>query len=127
MSAPHHGWSEKRFENVIGMMLRVGVILAAAIVLLGGVLYLQQYGAVEPDYRLFRGEASDLRSMHAIFGDAALGHSRGLIQLGLLLLIATPVARVAFSVAAYIVERDWIYAAITLFVLGILLYSLTSA
>ena len=52
MSAPHHGWSEKRFENVIGMMLRVGVILAAAIVLLGGVLYLQQYGAVEPDYRL---------------------------------------------------------------------------
>jgi uncharacterized membrane protein len=127
MTTPRHGWSEKRLESVIGMVLRVGVILAATIVLLGGVLYLVQYGAVEPDYRLFRGEASDLRSMHAIFGDAALGHSRGLIQLGLLLLIVTPVARVAFSVAAYIAERDWIYAAITLFVLAILWYSLTSA
>jgi uncharacterized membrane protein len=127
LSAPHHGWSERRFENVIGMMLRGGVLLAAAIVLMGGLLYLVPYGGVEPDYRLFRGEASDLRSMHAIFGDAAAGHSRGLIQLGLLLLIATPIARVAFSVAAYIAARDWMYAAITLLVLGILLYSLTSA
>jgi uncharacterized membrane protein len=122
-----HGISEKRFESLIGAMLRAGVILAAVVVLLGGVLYLIKSGVVTPDYRIFRGEASDLRSMRAIFGDALAGHSRGLIQLGLLILIATPVARVAFSVAAYLSERDWLYTAITLLVLGILVYSLTSA
>jgi uncharacterized membrane protein len=121
-----HGISEKRFESLIGTMLRAGVILAAAVVLLGGVLYLKKFGAVTPDYRIFHGEASDLRSLRAIFGDAVTGHSRGLIQLGLLILIATPIARVAFSVAAYLSERDWLYTAITLLVLGILVYSLTS-
>jgi uncharacterized membrane protein len=122
-----HGISEKRFESLIGMMLRGGVILAAAVVLAGGALYLAKFGAVQPDYRIFRGEPSDLRFVRAIATDAAARRARGLIQLGLLILIATPVARVAISVIAYISERDWLYTAITLLVLGILLYSLTGA
>ena len=127
MAELHQGISEKRFESVISAMLRTGVILAAAIVSIGGVMYLLKFDTMKPDYRVFHGEANDLRYMHAIVGAAASGTSRGLIQLGLLLLIATPVARVAFSVIAYISERDWLYAAITLLVLGILVYSLTSA
>jgi uncharacterized membrane protein len=54
-------------------------------------------------------------------------HSRGLIQLGLLLLIATPVARVAFSVLAFAEQRDWLYVSITLVVLAVLVYSLASS
>lgn len=127
MTGTHHGISEKRFESVISTMLRAGVILSALTVLAGGILYLVKFDAVRPDYRVFHGEANDLRYMHAIVGAAASGTSRGLIQLGLLLLIATPIARVAFSVIAYISERDWLYTAITLVVLGILIYSLTSA
>jgi uncharacterized membrane protein len=127
MSEAHHGISEKRFESVIGTMLRAGVILAAAIVVAGGGMYVVRSGDVTPEYRMFRGEATDLRYMHAIFADAAAGQARGLIQLGLLVLIATPIARVAFSVAAYFSERDWLYTVVTLFVLGVLIYSLTSA
>jgi uncharacterized membrane protein len=122
-----HGISEKRIESLIGVMLRGGVLLAAAVVLAGGSLYVAKFGDVRPDYRIFRGEPSDLRFVRAITADAASRHARGLIQFGLLILIATPVARVAFSVIAYISERDWLYTAITLLVLGILLYSLTSA
>src|SRR6202034_1463482 len=122
-----HGISEKRFESLIGVMLRGGVILAAVVVLAGGCLYLAQFGELRADYRIFRGEPGDLRFVRAIAADAAGRHARGLIQFGLLILIATPVARVAFSVIAYISERDWLYTAITLLVLGILLYSLTSA
>ena len=48
------------------------------------------------------------------------GRGRALIQLGLLLLIATPVARVAFSVFAFERQRDWTYVGITLFVLAVL-------
>ena len=47
-----------------------------------------------------------------------------LIQLGLLVLIATPIARVILSVFVFLYERDWPYVFITLVVLGILLYSL---
>jgi uncharacterized membrane protein len=119
--------SEKDFESWIGILLRVGVVLAAAVVLIGGALYLAKYGSVKPDYRIFHGEPTDLRSVGGIFHEAISWHSRGLIQLGLLILIATPIARVAFSAVAFAVERDWLYVATTLFVLAILLYSLTSA
>ena len=50
--------------------------------------------------------------------------SGGIIQAGLLLLIATPVARVVFSVFAFALQRDRTYVFVTLIVLGILLYSL---
>jgi uncharacterized membrane protein len=125
--AAARGISEKRFESVIGQMLRAGVIVSAALVFIGGMLYLAKFGSVRPDYRIFRSEPTDMRFVQPVVADAAARHARGLIQLGLLILIATPIARVAFSVFAYISERDWLYAAITLAVLGILLYSLTSA
>ncbi|MGD1210906.1 MAG: DUF1634 domain-containing protein [Candidatus Acidiferrales bacterium] len=122
-----HGMSEERFEGLIGNLLRAGVILAAAVVLTGGVLYLAKYGAQRPQYQAFRGEPSDLRQVSQIFREAVSLHSRGLIQLGLLILIATPVARVAFSVLAFAEQRDWLYVSITLIVLAVLVYSLVNS
>jgi uncharacterized membrane protein len=122
-----HGIGEKRFEKLIGAVLRGGVILAATIAFVGGVLYLLHGGAVNSNYQIFHGEPSDLRQVQPVVADAAAGHARALIQLGLLILIATPVARVALSVVAYFSERDWLYTAITVIVLAILIYSLTSA
>jgi uncharacterized membrane protein len=122
-----HGLSEKRFEALIGILLRTGVLLAATVVLAGGVLFLAKYDEVKPDYRIFRGEPTYLRSIGGVVGDAISLHSRGIIQLGLLLLIATPIARVAFSVAGFASERDWLYVGITLVVLGVLIYSLMSS
>lgn len=58
--------------------------------------------------------------------DALELRSRGIIQLGLLLLLATPVARVAFSIYAFAHQRDLTYVFITSIVLAILLYSLAS-
>jgi uncharacterized membrane protein len=46
------------------------------------------------------------------------------IMLGLLLLVATPVARVVFSVAGFLRERDFLYVVLTLIVLAVLLSSL---
>ena len=51
------------------------------------------------------------------------GHGRGLIQLGVLLMIATPVIRVVFAVVAFALEKDWIYTGVSCFVLAILTYS----
>jgi uncharacterized membrane protein len=39
------------------------------------------------------------------------------------MLVATPVARVAFSVFAFFKERDWLYVGLTLIVLSVLMFS----
>jgi uncharacterized membrane protein len=117
-------WTDQRIENIVGNLLRAGVLFSAVVVLCGGVLYLIKYGHAPADYRIFRGEPTDLKSLTGIVRDAFTLHSRGLIQLGLLLLIATPVARVAFSIFGFAEEKDRMYVAFTVIVLLILLYSL---
>jgi uncharacterized membrane protein len=125
MSEPKHGWTDERVEQVVGNLLRAGVILAAAVVLIGGVMYLFEHGTEKvPDRHQFRGMPADLRSPRRILADALELKSVGVIQLGLLLLIATPVARVIFSVFAFALQRDFTYVLITLIVLAVLLYSL---
>jgi len=118
-------WSDDRVQRVIGTLLRWGVILAAATVLVGGVMYFGSCGSTIPDYKVFRGVPPELRVVTGIVREAVSLNPLGLIQFGLLLLIATPVARVAFSVAAFALQRDRTYVAVTLFVLAVVLLSLT--
>ena len=116
--------NDEQVAWIIGTLLRVGVILAAATVLAAGIWYLAEFGGAAPDHHAFRGEPSDLRSIPGIVRGAVSLRQRDVIQFGLLLLIATPVLRVAFSVAAFALEGDRIYVVITLIVLAILLFSL---
>lgn len=125
--ASGQAWNDRQFETVIGRLLRTGVIVAAAWVLAGGVRYVVEYRGTKPDYKVFQGEPADLRYARDIVHDAMGLHARGLIQLGLLLLIATPIVRVAFSVIGFAMEKDWMYVGITLFVLTLLIYSLSSS
>ena len=118
-------WTDDQVEQSLGTLLRSGVIIAGAVVLFGGIFYLLHYGSSFPDYRVFRGEPADLRDVAGIVKDSLSFSSRGLIQLGLLLLIATPVLRVVFSILAFALQRDWTYVATTLIVLSVLIYSLS--
>lgn len=118
------GSTEQWIEQIVGNLLRLGVMLAATIVLIGGSLYLVRYGATLPQYSGFQGEPSDLRSISGIVADALSLRSRGLIQLGVLLLMATPVARVAFLTLAFTHQRDHLYAIMAFVVLALLVYSL---
>jgi uncharacterized membrane protein len=117
-------WSDKRLDVVVGNLLKTGVLTAAAVVLVGGIIYLARHGGELPDVKVFHGESSDLRSVGGIMGGALAGHGRGLIQLGLLLLIATPVARVALLSAGFALQRDRFYVLVSLVVLTLLLYGL---
>lgn len=116
--------TDQRIDEWMGVLLRTGVMLAASIVLVGGVVYLTRHHVPATDYHKFQGEPEDLRSVSGILRGAASLHGRGLIQLGLLILIATPVARVGYSFAAFLYQRDWLYAGVTVIVLGLLFYSL---
>lgn len=117
-------WIEHEVEVLLGRLLQWGVAIAASVVLVGGVLYLIRFGGGEPQYGTFRGEPDDLRHVVGIVRSVAGGGSRGIIQLGLLLLIATPVARVALSLLVFVRDRDRLYVRLTAFVLIILMLSL---
>jgi uncharacterized membrane protein len=117
-------FTDQTAEEIIGNLLRAGVLLSAAVVSVGAFIYLIRHGLSVTDYYAFRGEPNDLRHVRGILRQAVGLHGRGIIQLGLLLLIATPVARVAFSVIAFAIEKDRMYVFFTLIVLAVLLYSL---
>jgi uncharacterized membrane protein len=117
-------WKDQRIELIIGNLLRAGVLLSATVVVIGGVIYVSRHGSAIVDYRNFRGELSPLRNFAGILHGMRQLSGRAIIQFGLLLLIATPVARVIFSAVAFAWERDYLYVAFTLVVLAVLSYSL---
>jgi uncharacterized membrane protein len=116
-------WRDRRIEIILGNLLRTGVLVSAAVVLVGASIYLSRHAHEPADYRVFRGEPSEYRTIRGVIQSVISGRGQGIIQLGLLLLIATPIARVAFSVVGFAIEHDRLYVAFTLIVLAILLYS----
>jgi uncharacterized membrane protein len=114
-------------EIVLGNLLRWGTLISAAVITLGGIGYLMTSGGETPDYGVFRGEPAGLRSIAGIVTNAFARHSSGVIQLGLLLLVATPIARVIGALVAFALRRDLKYVVISSLVLAALLYSLLAS
>jgi uncharacterized membrane protein len=117
-------WTDARLEILVGIMLRTGVLLAAAIVLFGGIIYLVHSHGPRPDYAHFHAEPLQLITLSGILHGVAALNPESIIMLGLLVLIATPVARVVMCVVGFLFERDHLYVAVSSIVLAILLYSL---
>lgn len=113
-----------RVETILGNLLRTGVALAAIVVALGAAVYLGDPGVERADYHTFRGGPGGWQGVGGLVRSAAAGQGRAIILLGIVLLIATPVARVVFACGAFVRERDWRYVGITVVVLGVLAYSL---
>jgi uncharacterized membrane protein len=109
----------------VAAMLRLGVSLAALVVLVGGVLSLRQPWSLTPDHTHFQAGDETLRSISGIFRGAVHLNSQSIIQMGLVILIATPVARVVLCVVGFARQRSALYVAISSIVLAILVYSLT--
>jgi len=121
---PKAAQDDSALDAKIGILLQIGVFSSAAVILLGGVLALARHGREMPNYAAFHGVPDGLNSLSGIAAGAMHGHSLAIIQFGILMLIATPVARVIFSVFAFLAERDFLYVAISALVLAVLCYSL---
>lgn len=118
---------ERSVELAIGRMLRAGVVAAAIVTALGGLLLLAHHGGAPADFAVFRGETAPFRGVSAIFAGVAAGESAAIVQLGLLLLIATPIMRVALSLLAFARLKDWTYVVLSAIVLAVLLFGLSGA
>jgi uncharacterized membrane protein len=119
--------NDKQVEILIGQVLRAGVLLSCFVTLIGLALYLVHHATTTPDYRVFHSVNAPLRSVYLLIPNAFHGNPLAIIQLGVLLLIATPVARVAFLVVAFALERDRMYVVVSGLVLVILLGSILFA
>ena len=124
MSEPRQGPSDFAVEQLVGRLLQVGVLIAAVVTIVGGLMLLAHHGHEVPVYTPFRGEPAELTTLGGIVRGAFALDARAIIQLGLVCLIATPVMRVAFTLVAFVLQRDRMYVLITAIVLTLLLYGL---
>lgn len=115
-----------QIHTLIGIILRAGVILSSIIALFGGVIYLLRHGKEFPAYTVFHDESVTYGSFTKIIKGSLAFRGREIIQLGLMVLIATPVARVFFSALGFLLEKDWLYVGISMLVLGIIAFSMLS-
>ncbi|BAY62266.1 hypothetical protein NIES22_23380 [Calothrix brevissima NIES-22] len=120
-------FGELSLETILSNLLRYGVLLASTVVFIGGILYLIRHGSEPVNYKFFQGEPAEFCSPLGVINAVLAGSRRGIIQLGLLLLIAIPVLRVVISLLTFIWRREFAYVIITLIVLASLTYSLVGA
>ncbi len=118
-------WTDEQVDQLLGNLLRIGVIVATIVAVIGGGLLLAQRGLMPASGRVFASEPPELRSVGGIIRGVAARQPAAIVQLGLVLLIATPVARVAMSLVAFILQRDRVYVVVTTIVLALLFFSLT--
>ncbi len=117
---------DRDIQSIIGWVLRIGVVTSICIVFIGGVIYLSRHGSSIADYHTFKGVPLFVQDTRGIIHGILTGRGRAIIQAGIILLIATPVIRVAFSAVGFIIEKDHLYTALTLIVLSIIVFSMLS-
>jgi uncharacterized membrane protein len=120
-------FDDARMEVIMGRLLQVGVLLAASVVLVGGAMYVSAHAGEAANYRVFVAQPAGVRRLPALVGGIVRGDASAVIQLGILLLVATPIGRVVFAVIGFMLERDRLYVAVSLTVLAVLLVGLLRA
>jgi len=117
-SGSGHSAADAKMELLLGYVLRAGVIVSALLTVTGAAFLLLANGN-RPGRQLIA--SSGEFSRNALFHGIAHGDGNAIIMLGLMVLFATPVLRVAGMIVGFLRERDWLYAAISCAVLAILI------
>ncbi|WP_321436836.1 DUF1634 domain-containing protein [uncultured Bacteroides sp.] len=116
---------DRDLQRIIGTLLRIGVVSASIIALIGGVIYLSVHGMESmPDYSKFHNEAPIYTHLSGIISGVLSLNARSIMQLGVVVLIMTPIMRVICSLFSFGMEKDRMYVIITFVVLSIILFSM---
>ncbi|KAA5537389.1 DUF1634 domain-containing protein [Taibaiella lutea] len=115
-------FQDKDLQSFIGNLLRVGVLTAMTIVVIGIVLYMFQYGHETIHYSTFKAE--NAFKFADFYQRLMSGNSSAIMELGVIVLIVIPIARVLFTMIGFWLEKDRMYTIIAFIVLCIIAYSL---
>jgi uncharacterized membrane protein len=117
----------RRAELIISAVLRIGVVSSMVVILAGTLLsflHHREYVTSPAELqRLTQPGAAVPQTLHDVGVGVAQFRGRSVVAAGLLLLILTPVIRVAASIVAFVIQRDRTYVLITSLVLLLLLLS----
>ncbi|MFT3824797.1 MAG: DUF1634 domain-containing protein [Chitinophagaceae bacterium] len=124
MEQVKQGVKDKDLQYIIGNLLRWGVWISMTVTFIGGVIYLWRHGHEVSYYPKFVEEDhSTAAILKDVWEGIMGGHGKAMIKLGVILLFATPIMRVLFSLIGFIMEKDKLYIVITLIVLMIIFVS----
>ncbi len=113
-------------QLLLGKVLRAGMIISTSIVFIGGIFYLYRHGHTIADYKDFKGVPAFVATAGGIIDGVLNLKGQAIMQLGIILLIFTPILRVMFSAVGFILEKDYLYVGISMLVLLIIFASLMS-
>ena len=113
-------------QLLLGRVLRAGTVVSISIVFFGGVIYLYRHGHSVANYKVFIGTPDFVQHAASLFSGAYSLKGQAIIQLGIILLIATPIFRVIFSAIGFVFEKDYLYVGISLLVVLIIFVSALS-
>ncbi len=115
-------FQEKDLQSFIGNLLRLGVVISMTVVVAGLILFLFQNGTSIAHYETFN-EDNAFR-LADFWANLKSGNSKAIMELGVMALIATPIARVLFTMIGFWLEKDRLYTIIAMIVLLIISFSL---
>jgi uncharacterized membrane protein len=116
--------SEKLLDVLISNVLRGGLIVASSLMICGGIIYFWHATTTPAEFGHFVLEPTQLRTLPGIIALALKGDGEGIMQLAVVVLLATPFLRVVASLFMFLREKDWKFVVVSLVVLCVLLYSL---
>lgn len=119
-----HYLGDKDVQVILGTLLRVGVLVSTAVVILGGIIFLFSHKSQMVSFETFRPEEARFSSIAEILKGLETFDGLAIIQFGVLLLIFTPIARIVFSIFSFLMEKDYMYVLIGTLVLVIIIASL---
>ncbi|ADW71208.1 DUF1634 domain-containing protein [Granulicella tundricola] len=120
---------DEALSSAIAITLRTGILLAVSFGVLGYLFYLPATGMTHPSFHRFEGSQIPYSSLRCIArmmmhpGGGGVERGQGIAEIGVLVLMATPILRVVLSLISFLRDRDILFAAITAVVLGALGFS----
>jgi uncharacterized membrane protein len=119
-----HALTDERMELLMGRLLQTGVFVAAAVVAAGGLLYVVHHGTEHVAYGTFRPRPLNLKHPLSVLTTLRRSGAAGVVDAGILILIATPICRVVLALVSFAIERDRLYVLVSTIVLAALLFGL---
>ena len=117
---------ETAMQAKMGRILLWGMIVSAAIVLAGGILFLIQFGGTTASFSNFESTGGGFKTVTGLVRGIRAYSGGALIEAGILLLVLFQYVRVIISAVMFARLRSWFFVGASLFILGVLVYGLFS-